>query len=665
MKPIDIWYGAIGATVVNFLWIAGVVFLVWGVWRSLTGGVKKFVKQNSHPPISEYDLKFSSEWAQANALWERVKAYKVDAAPALRHLKEVVAKVGGPPAVQKAYLEVAESILKEPAEFSAPDGVATSQIPELEAFLKRDHAKERLDKLVKAYAPFIRSLPQESSAYSRLKFEAFDTNPSYDAAPQLYNLAMSAGGKDLSYIQDRIWEARREKNTDIVNYKKIDANDPDELLMVVRWAGFGRVANAIEPLPVAIPEKTRFAGGTFVLGPPGSGKTTLLQYLFTEDIKNPQASVVVIDSQQTIIPQLATLKEIQNRLILIEPGSVAINPFTIKGEQGIDLITFILGALGGEGSDLTWRQNAFFRPCLRLLLEVPGATFKDFYFLLQKGGELPYLEYLPRLSDTVQQFFRSEFNSKTGYSVREELSPRLRPITEDPVYEQMFCSPTQRFNLFELLDQGKIILIDTDKRSLGPMRSSLFGRMFVALLYRVAMQRAADKHPPVYVYIDEAHEYLQDDQIADMLDEVRKRNFALTLATQRLEKIKNPNMLSAMMATAVKFARAGEGTDAHKLALQMQIDAKTLLNIPPRSFALSVRDIGHGAKVVRVPDFTLSKFEHVSSLERVRARTKELYGPLPESSSRTPPPRDDPPKGKTSRPVDDDDGPPSAATDRL
>lgn len=377
---------------------------------------------------------------------------------------------------------------------------------------------------------------------------------------------------------------------------------------------------------VSVPLKSRFEG-TFILAPPGSGKTTLMEYLATRDMEDGSASVVVMDSQSTIIKELSSLKHIQDRIVLIEPGAVAMNPFSMKGELGVDLITFILAALGGEGSALTAKQSSFYRPCVRLLQEVPNATFIDFYRLLQPDGLAAYAEHLPKLSETVQLFFQNEFNAKPA-STKEELLWRLRPITEDPVYEKMFSSPDTKLDLFKELDAGKVILIDTDKHQLQAVRSSLFGRMFVAFMYRAIMQRRVGEHAPVFWYIDEAHEYLQDDQIADMLDEVRKRRVAITLATQRLEKIKSVNMKSAVLSTAVKYVRAGNDSDAHAMAREVRVEKPAdLLDLPPRSFALFVRDHTPKAVPITVPDFDIKRdFKHVDTA-RLKQRMREQYGP--------------------------------------
>ena len=103
------------------------------------------------------------------------------------------------------------------------------------------------------------------------------------------------------------------------------------VFILIVWAfrfGFRAIFRAFKGMPrFDLPFKTRFEHTHIVAGT-GHGKTQLLQKLILEDIaalREGRGSVIVIDSQGDMIKNilnLAVMKELQDRLILIDPHDV-------------------------------------------------------------------------------------------------------------------------------------------------------------------------------------------------------------------------------------------------------------------------------------------------------------------------------------------------------
>jgi hypothetical protein len=374
--------------------------------------------------------------------------------------------------------------------------------------------------------------------------------------------------------------------------------------------------------PLAMSEESRFEH-TWILGPSGMGKTQLMQFIMSKDFET-DASVMVIDSQGEMIPKIAGLKHIQDRVILVEPGEIALNPFDLKGEQAIDLLTFVFGAMGGE---LTARQTTLYRYCIRLLQEIPEATLSTFMHMLRPGGLKPYTKYVATLAEPAQLFFNDEFESKDFKEVKEQVSWRLKLLLESPVFERMFNAPRTKLNLSEALGSGKIVLVDTNKDALGDERSALFGRFFIALLLLASQSRRQGAKHRTFVYIDEAWEYLSDNKVAVILDQARKTRIGLILANQRTSQITNPNMKQAMMTTAIKFVSTDDDQDTHMLARPMKVEPEFIASLGKLRFAAYVRGM-YRAEPVYVPLAVLENMEK-APLEPLRKRMRELYGPDP------------------------------------
>jgi hypothetical protein len=103
----------------------------------------------------------------------------------------------------------------------------------------------------------------------------------------------------------------------------------------------------------------------------------------------------------------------------------------------------------------------------------------------------------------------------------------------------MRSAPHNRLNMFEALNQGKIIVVNTSKEFFKADQSAFFGRFFIALALQAIEERAGvpERHwHPVLLYIDEAQEYF-DDQIAKIITELRKYNCGLVFCHHDLSQL--------------------------------------------------------------------------------------------------------------------------------
>jgi DNA helicase HerA-like ATPase len=400
-----------------------------------------------------------------------------------------------------------------------------------------------------------------------------------------------------------------------------------------------------------IPEQARFEH-TWILAHSGAGKTNLIKYLIDQDLKK-RCTVVVIDSQGKLINELLSLYGDQGNLVLIEPDPEhppALNLFDMGSMEGsardrerlknsaIDLITYVLQSLG-QGAEFTPKQTALFRYTIRLCMEIPNATIQTFADILRDGVE-PYARYLDGLEQPVKDYFTTQFsNDKQNKETREQVAWRISLMMEDTTFAKMFSAPKSRINLFDELNSGKLILINTDIDLLGQERTALFGRFFIALLLQASQRRTNITSPiPVFAYVDEAHDYIAtDSKIANILDQARKARLGMILANQRTVQIKDPNVLDALMNCAIKFVSMTGDADPHKLARPMGTEPEKLINLNKGTFALTVRGSIQNAVHVNVPLMP----ERTRDLSSLRRALHRRYAVEPRPQTPKPSPDDD------------------------
>ena len=386
------------------------------------------------------------------------------------------------------------------------------------------------------------------------------------------------------------------------------------------------------PLPFAIPFPARFEH-THVVGGTGHGKTQLLQFLINHDLVRSMEdgrSVVVIDSQGDLIRTISRLayfsptasESLADRFVLVDPNDVlhpvCLNMFDFNRDRlsgyapvdrekilnaTIELYEYFFGAL--LGAELTQRQGLIFRYLARLLIEIPDATIHTLRELMEDGE--PFRPYMEKLTGTARSFFATRFFDRQFNETKKQILTRLWGVMSNASLERMFSHPKNKVDIFELLNEGKIILINTAKDLLGQEGSAIFGRFFIALIAQAAVQRAAlppHERRPSFVYIDEAQDYF-DQNISNLLHQARKYRVGLIFAHQNLDQLGAELRSSVLASTSIKFAGGVSAKDANVLDSELRCTAPFLMSQRKErdhtEFACHVRNYTGKALSVRIP----------------------------------------------------------------
>ena len=367
-------------------------------------------------------------------------------------------------------------------------------------------------------------------------------------------------------------------------------------------------------VPFALPERLRFEH-TYMLGGTGHGKTTAVKYFLKNDIQDViagQKSVVVIDSQTELINQLARVDVPKERVVWIDPDDIefplALNLFAVGQDRFgsysalereqlrssvVELYEFVLASLMDTG--LSGQQRVLFRYCVRLMLEIPDATLLTLLDVLEQPTGCPdYVEHIQRLDTVPRRFFESQFDDAEFKRMRKAVTRRMYIILENTVFERMFSNPESKFDMFEEINAGKLILINTSKATLKEDGTKVFGRFFLALLAQAAAERALipdEEKMPTICYLDEAHEYI-DKNVNTILAQARKQRIGMFMAHQYLSQIRDNEVAKGLEAnTSIKMAGGVSASDARSLAAQMNAEASEIQNQPVHHFVTYARGI--------------------------------------------------------------------------
>ena len=275
----------------------------------------------------------------------------------------------------------------------------------------------------------------------------------------------------------------------------------------------------------------------------------------------------------------------------------------------IELYDYLFGSL--LGAELTQKQSVIFRYLARLLLTIPGATILTLIELL--ADEQPYRQYIEKLPAGPRLFFETEFPHKSFADTKRQIQRRLWGILENPTFERMMTAPKNRVNMFDALQGGRVVLVNTAKDFLKAERSSFLGRFFIALTLQAVLERAAlpeGNRRPAFLYIDEAADYF-DSNIDDLLTQARKYKLGVVFAHQYLDQLA-PGLRSSIASnTSSKFAGGVSDRDARSLAPDMRTTPTVIMgqrkHATATQFACYIRNVTPHALSVAVPFGTLER----------------------------------------------------------
>lgn len=418
-----------------------------------------------------------------------------------------------------------------------------------------------------------------------------------------------------------------------------------------------------------IPEKARFEH-MHVLARSGHGKTQLLENFIFNDILRAHDQTIglaVIDGQADLINDIKHLKAlapIQDRVILLNPSDIdhpfCLNPFdianTLKGDlspaqkqevytNAVYLLEYVFSSLG---ANLTSKQKVLFGNVVELLVTIEGATLMDMKNLLEDSA--PYRPYYEQLDPLTKDFFTNQFESATFADTKYQVLTRLYAILKTPALARMFTAKTNQLDVFEEMNRGAIILIDTDKSLLKDAGHSLLGRYFLALIVQSAFKRKftpESERTPFYVYVDECHDYM-DENIATMLEQARKYKVGMVLSHQLYDQLDTRLKATIKTNTSIKIHGALSAKDRTASAKEMDVKEDQLSGLKSidRKGAEYLLKVGNQKPVKVFAPFGVMQsagvidsdvLEHIVRKNRERycaqAATENIGQPTPQNSS--------------------------------
>ncbi|PIR44982.1 MAG: hypothetical protein COV10_01935 [Candidatus Vogelbacteria bacterium CG10_big_fil_rev_8_21_14_0_10_51_16] len=289
----------------------------------------------------------------------------------------------------------------------------------------------------------------------------------------------------------------------------------------------------------------------YVIGKTGMGKSTVLENMAVQDIQRGEG-VAFIDPHGGTAEKLLDYipAERVKDLIYLAPHDLEFPvAFNIMENLGKDKNYLVANGLIATFKKIwpdVWsaRMEYILNNVLLALLEYPDSTILGVNRML---SDLTYRRaVVDNVSDpSVRSFWVDEFANYTERMAAESvpaIQNKIGQFTSNPLIRNIVGQPKSTFDLREVMDKKKILIMNLSKGRVGEINANLLGGMLITKIYLSAMSRA-DKNaaelaalPPFYFYVDEFQSFVND-TFADILSEARKYKLSLTMAHQYIEQM--------------------------------------------------------------------------------------------------------------------------------
>lgn len=329
---------------------------------------------------------------------------------------------------------------------------------------------------------------------------------------------------------------------------------------------------------VYIGDKDR-ARHMYIVGKTGVGKSEFMMDMILQDIKAGKG-VCFIDPHDTVERILEYIPpERAEDVIYFDPSDtdrpMGLNMLEANTEEQKHFVVSAMINLMYKLYDphktgiIGPRFEHAIRNAMLTVMTETGATFIEVMRILQDPKYVQ--EVLPKVTDPiVRRYWTDQIAQTSDFHKSEVLDyivSKFGRFVTDKMMRNIIGQSESAFNFRQVMDEGKILLINLAKGRIGEENSSFLGLVLVPKILVAAMSRQdipEEKRRDFHLYVDEFQNFATPD-FAVILSEARKYHLNLTVANQFIGQIDEEvkNAIFGNVGTLIAF-RTGV-TDANYL----------------------------------------------------------------------------------------------------
>ena len=294
---------------------------------------------------------------------------------------------------------------------------------------------------------------------------------------------------------------------------------------------------------------------TYIIGQTGMGKSKLLENLAYQDIMEGRGFCFIDphgDSAEELLGMIPQSR--MDDVIYFNPSDtenpLGFNIFEIESPEDMDFVISETNSMleslfdpGNTGVVGPRMQNIVRNAALLLMSDPDGGTFMDIPKVLVDPEfakqKIKYLRNQRAIDFWTKEWPASQRSNDAGEVVSWVVS-KWAPF-ESGLINNIIGQKKSAFNIREVMDNNKILLVNLSKGKLGEAAAKLLGMVFVMKFQAAAMSRAdipEDERKDFCLFVDEFQNFATD-SFESILSEARKYRLNLILANQFTTQLKD------------------------------------------------------------------------------------------------------------------------------
>ncbi len=335
----------------------------------------------------------------------------------------------------------------------------------------------------------------------------------------------------------------------------------------------------------------------YIVGRTGTGKSTFLESLILQDIQAGKG-VAFLD------PHGQSARNIIDRIPPERAEDVIyFNAADFERPMGFNLMEFY------SEQDKHMIVNSFYnmleklfdpnkqgitgprleravRNCMLTAMSKPGNTLIEVFRLVILDKKfideiVPYIK-----DDLVKKYWTEEMAQTSDYHKSETLgyfASKFDRFVINQLMRNILGQSKSSFNLREIMDNQKILIVDLDKGKIGEENSQFLGLLLVPKILSAALSRSdlpEDQRKDFYLYVDEFQNFATDD-FAQIMSESRKYRLNLIVANQYIAQMIDEvkNSVFGNVGSLVSFKVGVADAEFLEKEFEPMFNAEDLINL--------------------------------------------------------------------------------------